>query len=287
MIVNPFCEIRIAREAITCRKVIIMHSRAMWRSIFREAVYEYNKILDIGKNLKIDNPPRFQLPKDVISPGIIDPGFHAYINLDEDAIMKKPEIENISWSYLVFEKIAHLSQIIVRTCIIPKGAEYCLGRDNEIVSNKLYIPDTDRVDYIDFKLDEEMCLIVEKDHKIEIAEEDIPVFKLINKSKESENTWIAPLFRTEHEFNKELEACEHLELIFKEWAGEKGGNTILQGFHAYQENKEGVILNYAIIPKGAEYCYGINNEIVSNRIIVFSSKEEYECFSSSKSKDVK
>lgn len=118
-----------------------------------------------------------------------------------------------------------------------------------------------------------MCLIVEKDCKIEVAEKNIPVLKLTNKA-ETPDTWTAPLIRTKHKFNEVLVACEHLQAVNKDWAGPKGGLVIEQGFHAYRKDSPNIILNPAIIPEGAEYCFGTDGEIVSNKLIVFSNEEE-------------
>lgn len=54
-----------------------------------------------------------------------------------------------------------------------------------------------------------------------------------------------------------------------------GHLTIEEGFHAFRTYKKPKLLNFkfypCIIPKGSEYGLGINSDIVSTRIIVFSS----------------
>lgn len=145
LIVEEDCKIEIAKESIIVKKIIIQYTRAMWKSLFMESVYEYNRILTACKHLKIESPPRFQIDRRIKTPGIIDIGFHSYINIDEEELMTSPQVENAAWSYLAFGKIAHLGQIVPRTCMIPKGAEYCIGKNNQMVSNQLYVPDIERV----------------------------------------------------------------------------------------------------------------------------------------------
>ena len=98
--------------------------------------------------------------------------------------------------------------------------------------------------------------------KIEIAKENIHVFKRIKCIKDHDK-WISPVRKTVHELNKVLIACEHLSI-------KKGMyyDAIHEGFHAYVEEDLGLIP--AIIPEGSEYCLGKHGEIVSNQIIVCS-----------------
>ena len=120
---------------------------------------------------------------------------------------------------------------------------------------------------------------------ISYAEKPIPVFKLVEKI--SGNQWTAFYRKTVHNLGEELIDTDHLKLETEDLYGWPY-RFVTTGFHAFLKNSlQKLCICKAIIPEGAEYCYGTNNEIVSNRIIVFSSKEEYECFSSSKSKDVK
>jgi hypothetical protein len=78
--------------------------------------------------------------------------------------------------------------------------------------------------------------------------------------------------KTSHEFDKELEARDHLLI---ESIRDYNCRVINSGFHAYIKDTYFHVID-AIIPKGAEYCIGEYGEIVSNKIIVFSSKEKLE-----------
>lgn len=69
-----------------------------------------------------------------------------------------------------------------------------------------------------------------------------------------------------------LREIDHLEI---KRVGQEGLLTIEEGFHAFQTYKDARASNFkfypCIIPKGSEYGLGIYNDIVSTRIIVFSS----------------
>ena len=52
---------------------------------------------------------------------------------------------------------------------------------------------------------------------------------------------------------------------------------VTEGFHSYKRGTH-VKLDYtkiAIIPRGAEYFIGVHDDLVANKIIVFSNKKEY------------
>lgn len=120
-----------------------------------------------------------------------------------------------------------------------------------------------------------MCLNIKSGCKIEVAERPIPVYKYVDRRGDNKilwiNTWKSIVRRTIHRYNRLLTACLHLKTNVL-------GN-IDKGFHAYIKNSGGEYrhgLRYAIIPKGAEYCFGTFDEIVANQMIVFSSKKKFE-----------
>lgn len=142
-----------------------------------------------------------------------------------------------------------------------------------------------------------MCLIVKKGCKIEIAEKDITTYKCIISY---ENYWTGIFFLIPaFAYNKlqkakcliEIgllddidESCINLEHL----QGERHNDDIIvinEGFHSHVKeinhfpyNKQAI----CIIPKGSEYCLGINDDIVSNQIIVFKTKEDYDKYIASK-----
>lgn len=128
-----------------------------------------------------------------------------------------------------------------------------------------------------------MCLTVKSGCKIEIAEKPIVCRKIVFHV--TDNIWESWLMRYKYEYNIELLAKDHIEI--------DKNNTINIGFHAFLNTKErediiNKIINpvlpvldplisvFAIIPKGSEYCLGNNEDIVANKMIVFSSKEELD-----------
>lgn len=117
-----------------------------------------------------------------------------------------------------------------------------------------------------------MCLRIKEGCKIEIAKKPIPVYKVVDYTGDRRflwnKTWKANIRRTRHRYNRCLVACIHLEI------NEPG--KINEGFHAYIKNVCALGLRYAIIPRGAEYCRGVWDEIVANQMIVFSSKKKFD-----------
>lgn len=126
-----------------------------------------------------------------------------------------------------------------------------------------------------------MCLKISSHTGINIAKKDIVCCKMIG----AEETrlifwkyWIAPFMETKHKYNQVLKACDHLRPSIQ-WT-KNCSLVIHKGFHAVRSleylEDEYDNLKYAIIPKGAEYCIGKDDDIVANKMIVFSSKKKYE-----------
>lgn len=132
-----------------------------------------------------------------------------------------------------------------------------------------------------------MCLTVLPGCKPQIAKRGITCWKVI---KPFDNyKWEAPYRGTVHKYNEVLTAsdkllvehrceCDNFMVVF---------NYIGEGFHAYT-NEDGALyqtrnlvcmnssytLTKCTIPKGAEYCMGMYNEIVANKMIVHKPKTE-------------
>lgn len=120
-----------------------------------------------------------------------------------------------------------------------------------------------------------MCLTTKEG--IWIADEDIHVCKEIGDRLDLifKKLWNSPHMDTWHKFNEILEAVEHLEQRVYPISGVR---EINEGFHAYTDTSkiDGYMKVHAIIPKGSEYCRGNCGDIVSNRLIVFSSNWRYK-----------
>jgi hypothetical protein len=91
-----------------------------------------------------------------------------------------------------------------------------------------------------------------------------------------------------YRYNKVLIKSKHLIVEEKENENENENtctNIIKSGFNAHTKdystfsrlrNVDFMPIRYAVIPKGSEYCYIDKKTIVSNKIIVFSSKEKFD-----------
>ena len=121
-----------------------------------------------------------------------------------------------------------------------------------------------------------MCLYIKSGCKIEIADRSILCKKIIIPGINNLTSCIMGL---DFNYDEELQATDHLRESKHIYHG-----IIFRGFHAYLDNEElikdrintfskiigksSLVSVQAIIPQGAEYCYGVNDEIVSNRIII-------------------
>ena len=177
------------------------------------------------------------------------------INLD---ITKKP-----SSYFHIFRN--NKASIKLLPALIPQGAKYCLGNNNDVFTDKLIVFKNE----LSLKRYLGISQLSNFSSEIRITEKPISVFKIVRKVDDTE--WEGIYQRMVYKFNDTLEACEHLSLDNK------------SGFHAYTNQelaKEemtdmfkrvfGVEVVECIIPEGAEYRLGENKEIVSNKIIVKS-----------------
>ena len=130
-----------------------------------------------------------------------------------------------------------------------------------------------------------MCLYT-KDVEPRIARRNIRVWKEVSWFSRN-SMWVPPIYSYagELEYNKILapynllsnEKVQHLKVILdKDYFSGMEEMRIEQGFHAYRKIKHGELtLKIAIIPRGYEYCVGLDNDIVSSQIIVFKDFWDY------------
>lgn len=122
-----------------------------------------------------------------------------------------------------------------------------------------------------------MCLVTKK-KEVNIAKRDKTVIKWISRYTDNLSTWSGPIRRqmsfpfneivtARDEYGKEI---DHLQLC---------EGCISEGIHSYRIHS---LINYlfdshkiGVIPKGSEYCYGRDGEVVSKEIMVFSSYKKY------------
>lgn len=127
-----------------------------------------------------------------------------------------------------------------------------------------------------------MCLETKIGETAKIANEDILVYKWV---KRHWNSWIPPIRKdSKYKYNTVLTALdvvgnpiEHLVLYPNHYFihGEfYNSSYITVGFHC-STIKSDTTNVVCIIPKGAEYCYGNDNDVVSTKLIVFKHKWNY------------
>jgi len=129
-----------------------------------------------------------------------------------------------------------------------------------------------------------MCLIVKKrwhkDGKPLIAEENIPVFKVLRK--DTHRGLETPFFEYPIVF-KDGKAILESELVGLKPITPNGSYRCHKGIHACLDHLSSRALACrcpggngsvykAIIPKGAKYLIGINGDIVSTKMIIFEKK---------------
>lgn len=137
-----------------------------------------------------------------------------------------------------------------------------------------------------------MCLIVSS--PIQIAKRGILVWKIVEPIQNNEiPQWVPAAIKGTgaYKFNEVLKArgirneklveIENLRIV--PMYGLDGGEPVInEGFHSFTTRyleelivKGKRLKKISIIPKGAQYAKGTDNDIVSNYIIVFSSTREF------------
>lgn len=139
-----------------------------------------------------------------------------------------------------------------------------------------------------------MCLITIQKRPTK-AVIDIFGYKWVSENDDP-NFWIAPYRGVTLPYNVRIIAelgnygeTPHLE-ITPEVKPFSIYGTVNKGFHSYISESAAngswprmfyrTFLRRCLIPKGSEYCDGVNGDIVSTHIIVFSSDEEFEKYKS-------
>ena len=144
-----------------------------------------------------------------------------------------------------------------------------------------------------------MCLIVKKGCKIEIAEKDITTYKHVY---DDGNYWNGIFYSYPRFLYNEIQKAKYSDQLWlllddndidtytelKHLQREKhndGTIVINEGFQSYVKESNHFLYSkiaICIIPKGSEYCFGEYSDIVSNQIIVFKTKEDYDRYIASK-----
>ena len=117
LIVKKGCKIEIAKRDITTYKKVRIHDHFLWSGVFYAGIFRFNKLEKAVTNLSINESKE------------INEGFHSFKRSYDNYVL--------------------CGQLV--TCIIPKGSEYCLGIEGDIVSNQIIVFRT-VFDYIKYKL---------------------------------------------------------------------------------------------------------------------------------------
>ena len=139
-----------------------------------------------------------------------------------------------------------------------------------------------------------MCLYIFKntDTAIKIAEEDIPVHKLVNKYY-SQDKFLSPCYTMIYQRNKRYVAkneSNDVELSYLKITpinGERIKSAIYEGLHSYlpysyNDIKSSHVM-YCYIPKGSEYAYDpvcdeyVSLHLVTTNKVVSRRKISYRC----------
>jgi hypothetical protein len=145
-----------------------------------------------------------------------------------------------------------------------------------------------------------VCLIVKSDTTIQIAKKDIPCIKVVRHEPYLLGLikyWKSPMYNKDikRKYNRILHDVEHLKLDIE--CGFRSADFVInQGYHtfideesikqlfSFKENLDFYKICKSVIPKGAEYCVGEWGTLVSNKLIVFSSKRKFEFWMKKKNK---
>ena len=136
-----------------------------------------------------------------------------------------------------------------------------------------------------------MCLITKKKN-VSIAKRDKTVFKAIRRHiiDNHPNLWTGPFYKKVYfPFNEVVTArdfygreIDHLQLLEGDGYYYPIGSDryIEEGIHSCRVYLLSLIYldcysKICVIPEGSEYCCGKDGEVVSTKIIVFSSYKEY------------
>lgn len=106
--VKEGCKPEIAKEDIKCWKVVVDWDKTRWMAPCIRTFHKYGKELTGCERLKLENWERLDF-KGVV----INKGFHGYTSREEAEDNIPPVSYRKDWK--------------VTKCVIPKGAEYCMG----------------------------------------------------------------------------------------------------------------------------------------------------------------
>ena len=124
------CKPHIATSDIVCYKVVEMtESGSRWRSPYEQSVQLYNRrtrAMDYGGLQRECCEPITELHINDFDEILC--GLHAFVDYD------RAEVDMMEWRFA-----RPRNKFIVRTAVIPKGAECCLGMNGDIVATEMIV----------------------------------------------------------------------------------------------------------------------------------------------------
>lgn len=146
LIVKEGCKPEIAEKDILCFKVVEEYSMETWIPCYISTTmtFSYNTVIN-AKKISYPNPPTVEIISDIKHLEVCN-------LVPEDIYQAVETIYNGFHSNRDFLSACfHNIGGFIKICIIPKGAEYCLGNDHDIVSTQLIVF-SNLKEYIKYKL---------------------------------------------------------------------------------------------------------------------------------------
>jgi hypothetical protein len=237
LFIKPGCKIEIAKEPISVFKLVFKVSEKEWKSYVRKTIHDYNKELKT-----VDHLTSIKL---FDSDSYIEEGFHSCVN--------KKAISHCISNLIRYYTYHIIKNLEVVSATIPEGTEYCLGSSGDIVSNKIIVHKPE----INIKVISEQKIVwIAAEKESDSCAKDWATGELFPYSKLQEK----PDFKSENVLYRDNE----LDLDIKKKTSSY--------FHVFKDNKASMKLLPALIPQGAKYCLGNNNDVFTNKLIVFRNE---------------
>lgn len=128
--VLPGCKPQIAKHDITCWKYVVEEGLSRWSGPYYGGKFEYGKRVVAEAVWKMKTVGRLRVERYLTTRGkkikCVDEGFHSFMNPVGAWLF------NVSrGDWLLYKKL--------KWCVIPKGAEYCKGRESQMVSTDIVV----------------------------------------------------------------------------------------------------------------------------------------------------
>jgi len=127
--VLPGCKPQIAKRGITCWKYVVEEGLSRWSGPYYGGKFEYGKRVVAEAAWEMKTVGRLCVEPYRTTRGkkikCVEEGFHSFRNPVAAWSF------NVGGDYLLYKKL--------KWCVIPKGAEYCKGRECQMVSTDIVV----------------------------------------------------------------------------------------------------------------------------------------------------